>query len=403
MFEELPNDYRVFYFNFRGLNSQAVDDLIKVFFEVEYGRGREAVKDIVRELLKKEANLVEETKGIPIPEKLYIGKGMEVYKADKKQFYSMIYRDKKKDTVYAKRFCIKSYIMEKEYEVIPKGCRIDKIYTTYSVVVECEFEPAKRQQVTSCQIVFNDIAKRSLTARGFKVTDKKVKKYSLLERGTDLPVEATMVDGPTKSNNSVVEDSDESVVVTKPLLNKAIKVVFKDTKALYTGRTFEVLESTKSKKEIPLGSEEVTPVTVVKKINQKPAPIVVPEPIVQEPISVVVPEKIVEILEVVEKPTPVVEPEKVEDEPTPTSTLEKFEPIAETEEVIEIPAIEPEREAVPPVTPVGVVESTFEVPESSRQSSTLKKGGYRESSVEDRERRARRFFKIDDTPFTLEP
>ncbi len=71
VFEELPEDYVVFYFNFRGFNIQNVEDLIKVLFEVEYGKGKEAIKEIIREFLKKGKELIEEPVGIPIPEKLF--------------------------------------------------------------------------------------------------------------------------------------------------------------------------------------------------------------------------------------------------------------------------------------------------------------------------------------------
>ena len=72
VFEDLSDDYIVFYFNFRGLNIREVDDLIRVLFEVEYGRGKEAVKEIVKELLNKGVkNIIEEARGIPIPEKLF--------------------------------------------------------------------------------------------------------------------------------------------------------------------------------------------------------------------------------------------------------------------------------------------------------------------------------------------
>jgi len=68
---ELPENYVVFYFNFRGLNIQEIDDLVKVLFEVEYGKGKEAVKDIVKEIVKRGLNLIEEVRGIPIPEKIF--------------------------------------------------------------------------------------------------------------------------------------------------------------------------------------------------------------------------------------------------------------------------------------------------------------------------------------------
>ncbi len=72
VFEELPDNYVVFYFNFRGFNIQKVEDLIKVLFEVEYGKGKESLKEIIKEFLKKGVKeLINEAKRIPIPEKLF--------------------------------------------------------------------------------------------------------------------------------------------------------------------------------------------------------------------------------------------------------------------------------------------------------------------------------------------
>lgn len=175
-----------------------------------------------------------ECKVIPIPDKLYIGKGNEVFKADKTQIYSMIYRDKKNDTVYAKRFRAAQYIMEKAYNTVPKGCRIDRIYLNAGVVVRCEFEPAKRQQVTFCDIVFDDITMRSLTARGFKVTDKKVNKYTLLERDN----EAAVIEEVEDSSNAEVETDIEDTMAVAPKLNRELNRMFSESRADYMDRSF---------------------------------------------------------------------------------------------------------------------------------------------------------------------
>ena len=352
-------------------------------------------------------------KVIPIPERLYIGKGMEVYKADKKQMYSIIYRDKKKDTVFAKRFMVSRYIMEKEYESIPNGCRIDKIYTTYGVVVKCEYEPVKRQQVTSCEINFDDISKRSLTARGFKVTDKKVKKYTLLERGSDVPTAAKdslSEDQASILDSEVDEETGEAVVVKKPLLNRVIKEVFTEAKALYSGRTFEVLDSTQKKLDPPKAvTSDKKSVEVAEVI---PVAVVVPEAIeLEEPLA----DPIVDEVTLQPQPTACIEEVAVietvarVEEPEPIELVQ----IPEPEVVIEVPAnIEPEPVEEPISSevitlqpePIEVVNSIPEPLAEEQPSSTLKKAGYRETSAEERERRAKRFFKIDeDTPFSLEP
>jgi len=69
--EELSDDYVVFYINFRWRDVEKVEDLVRVLFEVEYGKGREDFKEVVKEVLKAGAKGVGKIKGIPIPEKIF--------------------------------------------------------------------------------------------------------------------------------------------------------------------------------------------------------------------------------------------------------------------------------------------------------------------------------------------
>jgi len=69
--EELPKDYVVFYINFRWRDVERVEDLVRVLFEVEYGKGREEFKEVVKDVLKTGAKGVGKIKGIPIPEKIF--------------------------------------------------------------------------------------------------------------------------------------------------------------------------------------------------------------------------------------------------------------------------------------------------------------------------------------------
>ncbi|RLB10735.1 MAG: ATP-binding protein [Deltaproteobacteria bacterium] len=71
VFEDLPEDYVVFYINFRGLDVERVEDLIRVLFAVEYSKGKEAIKEIVREIVKEGSKVLKKAKGIPIPEKVF--------------------------------------------------------------------------------------------------------------------------------------------------------------------------------------------------------------------------------------------------------------------------------------------------------------------------------------------
>ncbi len=71
VFEELPENYRTFYINFRGRYVQTVEDLIKVLFRVKRGKVSEEIKEFVREFLQGGTKLLQKMKGIPIPENIF--------------------------------------------------------------------------------------------------------------------------------------------------------------------------------------------------------------------------------------------------------------------------------------------------------------------------------------------
>jgi len=94
-----------------------------------------------------------------IPDKLYVGPVCAVFKLNKQQVYSVVYRDKKTKTCYAKRFRIDRFILDKEYRCCPKGAKIEKFFDRVGVVLRCEFEPAPRQKVATASLSSGDISK----------------------------------------------------------------------------------------------------------------------------------------------------------------------------------------------------------------------------------------------------
>ncbi len=71
VFEKLPDDYRVFYINFRWRYVADINDLLQVLFEVKVGEYKEGVKDIVKEILKEGSRTIKRFKEIPIPERIF--------------------------------------------------------------------------------------------------------------------------------------------------------------------------------------------------------------------------------------------------------------------------------------------------------------------------------------------
>ncbi len=133
-------------------------------------------------------------KVIPITDKMYVGPVKYVFKANKQQVYSMIYREKKSNKYYAKCFRFDKYIMDREYTTIPKGCIIENVYTNYGVVVRCNFKPNKRLKEAYVDVDFDAIPIRATAARGFKVAQFRIEGFVQQKRGTvngpdDLPAE----------------------------------------------------------------------------------------------------------------------------------------------------------------------------------------------------------------------
>ena len=120
---------------------------------------------------------------INIPEKLYIGPVKYLFKHDRTQIFSILYRHRKSKAHYAKRFCVDRFVTDREYKALPDGCIIVGFHTNHGVALRLDLKPSERRQVDHVDVVFNDIAMRSATARGFKVTAYPVKAVIVSDRG----------------------------------------------------------------------------------------------------------------------------------------------------------------------------------------------------------------------------
>jgi topoisomerase-4 subunit A len=125
---------------------------------------------------------------VPIPQKLYVGPVKYLLRAEREQVYSILYRDRRTNTYYAKRFRIDRYIMEKEYASLPKNSLIEALYTNHGVVLDLVLTPNARRQVDSVRVAFAELEMRAATARGFKVSGYPVDAVVLVDRGA-APVE----------------------------------------------------------------------------------------------------------------------------------------------------------------------------------------------------------------------
>ncbi len=80
--EELGEEYKVFYINFRGRDVERIEDFLQVLFKVSRGDSRDNVKEFTKDLIKEGFKALGKLKGIPIPERIFDYLFMDSKKAD---------------------------------------------------------------------------------------------------------------------------------------------------------------------------------------------------------------------------------------------------------------------------------------------------------------------------------
>ena len=80
--EELPEEYRIFYINFRWRDVERIEDFLQVLFKVRRGDKRDNVKEFTREVIRGGVKVFGKLKGIPIPERIFDYLFLDSKKAD---------------------------------------------------------------------------------------------------------------------------------------------------------------------------------------------------------------------------------------------------------------------------------------------------------------------------------
>jgi topoisomerase-4 subunit A len=119
-------------------------------------------------------------KVINIPEKQYLhtndNKAVFVGVADKETVISVAYKDPKTHLCFAKKFIVKQFILDKEYRYMEEGMNLEFFSTAPKIDVELQFIPKIKQKVSKIQFSFKDVPVRNSSARGFRMSQRGVKK-----------------------------------------------------------------------------------------------------------------------------------------------------------------------------------------------------------------------------------
>lgn len=119
-------------------------------------------------------------KVINIPEKQYIhgtdSKAVFVGVADKKTVFNVIFKSSTTNFGFAKRFVVKTFLMEKEYRFFDKGMTLEYLSTDPAANVELLFIPKAKQKLSKMNFSFKDVLVKGVSAKGIKVSNRGIKK-----------------------------------------------------------------------------------------------------------------------------------------------------------------------------------------------------------------------------------
>jgi topoisomerase-4 subunit A len=115
-------------------------------------------------------------KVINIPDKIFIGRLYDFRKFDPQLEFGIIYRENKSNKYYVKRTVIDKFILDKNYRICPKGCRLE-LLTPRSDSVYTIIEEMKNGTKTT-EINLKEFPVRSPKARGLLLTSRTITKIT---------------------------------------------------------------------------------------------------------------------------------------------------------------------------------------------------------------------------------
>ncbi len=116
-------------------------------------------------------------KVIAIPERSYVGgpSGMPVWigLADRKTAISVLYSDSK-GVIYAKRFIVKQFTLNKSYRFLDEGAELHFISEAESPELAIYFKSKPKDKIKSLALNYTDVAVKKVAARGTRVEKRPI-------------------------------------------------------------------------------------------------------------------------------------------------------------------------------------------------------------------------------------
>ncbi len=118
-------------------------------------------------------------KVVSIPEKQYFEKLARVGVADKKTIHHVVYKNRETGQVWAKRFIVDKFILDKPYHYLEEKSDLLHISTNPKAAVELHFTPQPRQKIKKMVVHLDQVPLKGAHTRGMRLSDRKVRKVTI--------------------------------------------------------------------------------------------------------------------------------------------------------------------------------------------------------------------------------
>lgn len=122
---------------------------------------------------------------INIPEKQYMHTKESpiiwVGTADKTLIFNVVYQDLKTHFPYAKRFSIKQFILDKEYQFLNDNQKFEYFSIETRPSLQITFKPKARQKVAKLKFSFEEVPVKGVGAHGTRIANKELKTIKIEE------------------------------------------------------------------------------------------------------------------------------------------------------------------------------------------------------------------------------
>ena len=122
---------------------------------------------------------------IRVPEKLFIGTNVcLVAKVNSGEIFNLIYFVDSTKVCYVKRFVVKGFILDKDYELFPKknGAKIAYLAPGKENAVQIQYVPAPRLKILKEELYFAKLSVKGIGARGNRISAKPVRRIKPLRQ-----------------------------------------------------------------------------------------------------------------------------------------------------------------------------------------------------------------------------